>query len=224
MVCSGGELGPIKEAAVEQIQQSVSKMSAQLVNMFCNKQTMKDEKLLNDKIYFLNKSRTKYVVVGLSPSVFQPVIKICSLKSSASVQFTEDEWLAFWNNEGIFANYLTYQNTSLEVVWEKEKCYSLQKINNAVVLKIADVSCAAEIYIGKESFWNFQHVRYSVNILLEEFKMSNVAKSLEEFQQILKNEGNCQGRAITVLEQRRKTLSFLAYCAIMEYILFHPDA
>lgn len=202
-------------------------MSTQSVNVLCNKQTIKDEKLLVDKIYFLNKSRTKYLIVGLSPSVFQPVIKICSLKSKASIQFNEDQWLAFWNNEGVFANYLTFQNTLPEVVWEKEKCYNLEKINNReVILKVTDISSAGQIYIGKESFWNLQQVRYSVDLLLEEFKMLNIAKHLDEFLQMLKNEDNCmfgQGRVLTILEQKRKTLTFLVYCAVREYILLYPS-
>ena len=201
------------------------KMSTQSLNV--NKQTMKEGKLLFDKVYFLNKSRTKYLVVGLSPNHFKPVITINSLKSKASVQFNEAEWLSFWNNEGIFANYLTYQSTLPEAVWEKEKCYSLERINNReVILKVTDLSCAGELYIGKETFWNLQQVRYSVNLLLDEFKASNAAKSLEDFLELMKNEGDCmfgQAKVLAILEQRKKTLPFLVYYAIREYILLYQD-
>lgn len=194
-------------------------MSNQSFNVLSNKQPVRDEKLLLDKIYFLNKSRTKYLVVGISPSVLRPVIKLCSMKSRASIQFSEDEWATFWSNEGIFANYLTYQNV-FKNLREKEKCYSAEKINDReVVLKIVDVSCAGEVYIGKESFWDLQHVRYSVNLLLEEFKALNIAKHIEEFMQLSNNESDCVAeQRLIILAQRRQTLPFLVYCAIREYI------
>lgn len=194
-------------------------------SVFCNKQ-VKDEKLLTDKVYFLNKSRTKYLVVGLSVNLqFQPVIKICSMKSKRNVLFTKQEWVSFWTKEGIFANYLTFQNTFPEAMWENGKSYSFEKIDQGVVLKIADVSCADEVYIGKESFWTLQEVRPLVNIVLDEFESFNFQKAFEDI--FSKCEGtisNNVGKVLFNLEHKKSTLPFLLYYTLKEVILNHPDS
>lgn len=204
----------------------VVKMTTQPSSGKCNMQTVKDERLLVNKIYFLNKSRTKYLVVGLSTSLqFQPVIQIHSMKSRHKVSFTEQEWLSFWTKEGIFANYLTFQNSFPDAMWEGGKSYAFERLNQEVVLKISDVSCAEEIYIGKESFWKLQEVRALVSIVLEEFKRFNFLKTFED---VVKSstEGHGPinvGKVLLSLEYKKGTIPFLLYYAMKEFILCYPD-
>lgn len=191
-----------------------------------SKQVLRDEKLLLDKIIFLNKSGSKYVIIGISPiQGFQLVIKLCSSKSKQCVRFTEYEWLAFWAFEGIFCNCLSFQNTNQDPIYDGKKNYNFGRINNEMVLKINDMSCDGEIFIGKVSFWRLQEIRMLVTAFLEELKSLNILETYGKLLDSLENTGNtdCASKILTALEQKKATTPFLIYYAIHEYVVYHSE-
>lgn len=185
-----------------------------------------NEQLLAEKVYFLNKSRSKFVAIGVSPTKgFHVVIKLCSTKNNHCVQFTEFEWMNFWQKEGMIANCFAFQNVYDDVLWELEKSYKFDRINHNVVLKVTDVPYNSEVYLGKVSFWRLQEVKELIYMFVEELKIVDFSKAYEEFKSSLKTRGcvKMTGEAFKVLDELKARLPFLAYLSLREYVLFYPD-
>lgn len=185
-----------------------------------------NENLLVEKVFFLNRSHSKYLSIGVSPSKgFQVVIKICSTRNNQVIQFSEYEWLSFLEKEGMFANCLTFQNICQNPLWDLEKKYIFERINQEVVLKIVDVPRNGEVYIGKVSFWKMQEIKQLVNLFLEELRILDFQKAYEDFKLLLKRQ-NCNSltsKVFNILEEIKPHQPFMIHLALLEYILLHPN-
>ncbi|KAK9674695.1 hypothetical protein QE152_g40928 [Popillia japonica] len=61
--------------------------------------------LLGEKLYFLNKSHSKWICVGLLPDLdFEPTIKIVGVKKQC-IAFNEAEWERFRGEGTVFLSY-----------------------------------------------------------------------------------------------------------------------
>lgn len=196
-------------------------MSVQIVE----RRNVPHERLLCEKTYFLNNSKSKYVVIGVSPTKgFQIIVKIGSTKNRHFVQFTEFEWMSFWEKEGMIANCFAFDNT-YDALWELEKSYKFDRINHNVVLKVSDLPYNSEVYLGKESFWRLQEVKEMIHLFLEELKMLDIYKVYEEFKSSLKTRGcvKLTGEIFKILDEWKARVPFLAYMVLREYVLFYPN-
>lgn len=62
-----------------------------------NKLTRNEGRMFNERIIFLNKSTTKYAVIGVDPLTFTPNIKICDRSSGSYLPITHDELPKFFH-------------------------------------------------------------------------------------------------------------------------------
>jgi hypothetical protein len=63
--------------------------------------------LINESVYYLTKSKSKWVSVGFSlERKYNPVIKLGGNKNNQQVVFNEDQWISFLNNQGSMLNYI----------------------------------------------------------------------------------------------------------------------
>ena len=72
--------------------------------------TFENSKVLNSKIYYLNNSSTKFLIVGLSLSDFSPKIVIGG-KNGFSICLSEHQWQNFLEYQGVVANYFHSDKT-----------------------------------------------------------------------------------------------------------------
>lgn len=67
----------------------------------------RNDALINESMYYVNKSRSKWVSVGFSlERKYTPVIKLSGSKYNQNVIFNEHQWNSFLNNQGIMLSYI----------------------------------------------------------------------------------------------------------------------
>lgn len=93
--------------------------------------------LLNQKIYNLNKSKSKTVAVGLSPKCsLKPVVKISGNKYKQCAIFDESEWENFLKNQGIITNYFIVQDEFWQPIVGKKFTIEFSMYNKVKIVKI----------------------------------------------------------------------------------------
>ncbi|KAF5281198.1 hypothetical protein FQA39_LY17838 [Lamprigera yunnana] len=106
--------------------------------------------LLNQRIYYLNKSKSKWIGVGLYyPFEFASAVKIFG-RSKQYVIFKEEEWIQFHEQrENINKCFQT-----CDMMWKPRqigsKTLTFEMFKEKKILKIEDV-CGSEVYLSWES-------------------------------------------------------------------------
>ncbi|KAF5276324.1 hypothetical protein FQA39_LY18595 [Lamprigera yunnana] len=116
--------------------------------------------LLNQKMYYLNKSKSKWISVGLyHPFEFASVVKIIR-RSKQYVIFKEEEWIQFCEQRENINKYFQ----TCDMMWKprqiSSKTLTFEMIEEKKILRIEDV-CGNEVYLGWESVsevWSLQTV------------------------------------------------------------------
>lgn len=55
----------------------------------------REERMFDEKFFFLNKSTTKYVITGLDARFFEPVVKICDRVTGSHITIKKQDFVAF---------------------------------------------------------------------------------------------------------------------------------
>lgn len=93
--------------------------------------------LLNEKRYFLNKSRSKYVFIALSYDYgFQPCIALGGNKSNPVV-FTEFDWKEFTKYSGILTNYF-YSTGHFDPISTTAFTITFESYNDIKYIRVED--------------------------------------------------------------------------------------
>lgn len=98
--------------------------------------------LLNCTSYPLNKSKSKYISIGLlSHGSFAPIIVLQGLKGDW-ITFNESEWSEFLDNQGVISNvlYSKEEQTQPQTVQVGGKSAHFYKIGEVPVVTIKDIS------------------------------------------------------------------------------------
>lgn len=66
-------------------------------------------RMFNEKIVFLNKSTTKYAVIGIHPLTFKPHMKICDRRSGSFFPVTMDEFAIFIHRAKCMLNHMVIE-------------------------------------------------------------------------------------------------------------------
>ena len=67
----------------------------------------KEHALINETVYYINKSKSKYISIGFSlDRKYQPVLKLGGYKNNQNVVFNKDQWIWFYNNQGIMQSFI----------------------------------------------------------------------------------------------------------------------
>ncbi|KAF5283945.1 hypothetical protein FQA39_LY17186 [Lamprigera yunnana] len=122
--------------------------------------------LLNQTIYYLNKSKSKWISVGLYyPFEFASVVKIFG-RSKLFVIFKEEEWIQFHEQRENINKYFQTLGTMWKPRQIGSKTLTFEKIEEKKILKIEDMS-GNEVYLGWESVsevWSLESVlRYRLS-------------------------------------------------------------
>ncbi|KAF5301803.1 hypothetical protein FQA39_LY10588 [Lamprigera yunnana] len=122
--------------------------------------------LLNQTIYYLNKSKSKWISVGLYyPFEFASVVKIFG-RSKQYVIFKEEEWIQFHEQRENINKYFQTFDTMWKPRQIGSKTLTFEMIEEKKILKIEDMS-GNEVYLGWESVsevWSLESVlRYRLS-------------------------------------------------------------
>lgn len=146
------------------------------------------ENLLNSKIFFLNKSSSKFVIVGISNQDFSPKI-IIGGKNGFSITLSEESWNSFCNHRGVIENYFCFPQQINEPMLNIDnfKLY-FEKVNSLPVIKIKE-EYSRYVYLGYESIetlWRLKEVvDYRISIIKKQefslyFKVFQTSISIQE--------------------------------------------
>ncbi|KAF5299357.1 hypothetical protein FQA39_LY02530 [Lamprigera yunnana] len=103
--------------------------------------------LLNERIYYLNKSKSKWISVGLyHPFEFASAVKIFG-RSKQYFVFKEEEWIQFREQQENINKYFQ----TCDMMWKPRqigsKTLTFEMIEEKKILKSEDV-CGNEVYLG----------------------------------------------------------------------------
>jgi hypothetical protein len=126
--------------------------------------------LVNQNIYFLNKSRSKCVAIGLSPQLsFAPVVKIFGTKNQCAI-FDKNEWNIILEHQGIIENYFREGDCQWPPIEVGSKKIWFQTIQYKKIIKVQ--SYDSELFLGWESItelWSLLSLmNYRIEVLTHE--------------------------------------------------------
>lgn len=104
--------------------------------------------LLNAATHFINKSRTKFLVIGLRVGVGFPVeVRVCGQKNDQDVTFDEEEWYQLISQRNI-DNY--FKGIATEPIHINGKVIDYAVVGGKKVIKVEQ--SGQQVYLGVESW------------------------------------------------------------------------
>jgi len=179
--------------------------------------------VLNQKIYFVNKSRSKFVSVGLYPNLsFLPVVKISSSNGGQSIILNEREWQELLENQGILINYflsdLQSGNQTLPLL---SKNIAFQTFNGIKLIKIEGEGCG--VYLARKSMFELWDI---VPLIQHKLDMLKRQQFVEFYYSVLRGilniPGNMEDNVRNVISPLMVTNSENAY-TMLEMLHFFID-
>ncbi|KAF5285663.1 hypothetical protein FQA39_LY16527 [Lamprigera yunnana] len=165
-IFSNSELDSIPTSCVQLAKEQIIKYSDPKYNINDLKTGDCETLLLNQTIYYLNKSKSKWISVGLYyPFEFASVVKIFG-RSKQYVIFKEEEWIQFHEQRENINKYFQTFDTMWKPRQIGSKTLTFEMIEEKKILKIEDMS-GNEVYLGWESVsevWSLESVlRYRLS-------------------------------------------------------------
>lgn len=107
--------------------------------------------LLNETVYYINKSKSKWVAVGFGlENHYKPVIKLAGQKNNQYVIFNEYQWASFLNNQGIILSFIYSNNFGYHSIRENDYELHFVFIDGSRILQIKQAG-GNEIFLGGDS-------------------------------------------------------------------------
>ena len=181
----------------------------------------KYEKLLNSKIYYLNKSSSKYICVGISLSNFTTKISI-SGQNGFHINLTEEEWYGVEKNEGIIANYFYSAQADTQPLKIGNLTVCFEKLNQNPIIKFFKQE--SYVVLGKESVDKLMDIKEIVDYRIQMVKKQEFQTYFNMFQ----HQGNNPVRDIDLFETVYQQLNHHQntnnenVCTMLEMILLYP--
>jgi hypothetical protein len=106
--------------------------------------------IVNQSLYFLNKSKSKFVSVGLSPTLsqFEPVVQINGVKNQCAT-FDKIEWGLLLENQGIIENYFREGDCQWQPLNVGSKTIHFLTIERKKIIKIENFE--SEVWLAWET-------------------------------------------------------------------------
>lgn len=181
--------------------------------------------IVNKTTYFLNKSRTKWVNIGLARQVkFQPIVQICS--SAEVYTFTENEWLTFLEKQGILVNYFLSPEaitSNWQPVQTNDYTISFKKVNVTKVIHILKETeeKSSGIFLASESLFELFDLLRLIQVRIDVLKRQDFNSYYED---ILKRAVRRQGNfIIAIYDLLRLEAPSENSCALLELVHWFPD-
>lgn len=139
--------------------------------------------LVGERTYFLNKSHSKWVCVGLLPdNFFEPMVKIVGVKKQC-VTFNEEEWKEFMKQSVNLKKYFDYCSgnfPTVDISNFKLSCECFDGVNK--ILKIEnDGDMLYLSYEGLTELWRMRKVVESRFVLLRNLKYYDFYKNILDY-------------------------------------------
>lgn len=113
------------------------------------KSKVDDSSIISAKRYYLNKSQTKFINIGLSVEYnFEPHIQIGG-KNNQSILLTEEEWNSILQYQGVISCYSCSYNNFNDPIYIQKVAIYFEKLEQIPLIKI--VKGDGYIYLGNES-------------------------------------------------------------------------
>ncbi|KAF5291932.1 hypothetical protein FQA39_LY14164 [Lamprigera yunnana] len=176
--------------------------------------------LLNQTIYYLNKSKSKWISVGLYyPFEFASVVKIFG-RSKQYVIFKEEEWIQFHEQRENINKYFQTFDTMWKPRQIGSKTLTFEMIEEKKILKIEDMS-GNEVYLGWESVsevWSLESVlRYKLSY-------SSGSNFKHFYEDIIRAVAEMSGdMKINIYNIINRLFEKSDVCCMLEVLLFMPE-
>lgn len=176
--------------------------------------------VIGERTLSLNKSRSKFVSVGLSYDYgFQPCIKLFG-DHIKCVIFSESDWDLFLSYQGIITNYL-YTNDRCEKIDAAHFCIDFECISTTRVIKISKNN--SYIYLAYESVCKLWEFLPLIKYRLECIKRMQFKNYFAVLQRGLKRQsGNVFVNATNII-QPNENYNSENISLVMELMYVYPD-
>lgn len=181
-----------------------------------------DSVVLSGRRFYLNKSKYKYVIVGLAcDNNYKPCIKISGSKGGEII-FDESEWNHFLSYQGIITNYL-YSNDKIDMIDDGRLSLEFIQLPYAKIVKVTkDNSNICLTYESICTLWNILPlITYRINILKNQ-QFDNYFKILHRSLQNGDGDGDIVINALNLIQPQENTNSENV-STVMELIYMFPE-
>lgn len=177
--------------------------------------------LLSETVYFLNKSKCKWVCIGLAPHLrFSPVVKLCGTKTSG-IWFTEEEWKQLVDNQGVLLNYFNAVDTPWPPMSIGIKTIHFHTMTqNKRLIKIQDMG-EKEIFLGWESVLECMELISLIEYRLDMLRNQQFYNYYNDvLKRIVATPGDFKMNLKMLLQSTKKCVNS---CALKELLHFNPE-
>lgn len=176
--------------------------------------------VLGERLFSLNKSKSKNVSVGLAYEYgYAPCIKLSGNRGDIII-FDENEWNHFLSYQGVITNYL-YSNHKEESVNTSKFCIDFQQISYARIIKISKNNSA--VYLGYESVCKLWELLPLIRYRIDFVKRQQFSNYFRVLQKGLENQsGNVFTNTLNALRPQDNPNSE-NLSTVMEFIYMYPD-
>ncbi|KAF5277679.1 hypothetical protein FQA39_LY18436 [Lamprigera yunnana] len=174
--------------------------------------------LLNQTIYYLNKSKSKWISVGLYyPFEFASVVKIFG-RSKQYVIFKEEEWILFHEQRENINKYFQTFDTMWKPRQIGSKTLTFETIEEKKILKIEDMS-GNEVYLGWESVSEVWSLESVLRYRLSYFSGSNLKHFYEDvIRAVAEMSGDVKINVYNIINRLSEKSDDV--CCMLEVLLF----
>jgi hypothetical protein len=182
-------------------------------------QNKNDCVVIGERKFHLNKSRTKFLSIGLAHDFnYEPFVKLSGNKCDV-ILFNREEWKYFLTYQGIVTNYFC-SNDLMDSIETENFRVDFEQVQNSRVVKISKNN--SYIYLGYETICNLWErtplIEYRLDIL-ERLQFTNYFKIVQKGLQTYA--GNIFDNALNLL-QPSKNRNSENVSMIMELIYLYP--
>ncbi|KAF5301053.1 hypothetical protein FQA39_LY10872 [Lamprigera yunnana] len=177
--------------------------------------------LLNQTIYYLNKSKSKWISVGLYyPFEFAYVVKIF-WRSKQYVIFKEEEWIHFHEQRENINKYFQTFDTMWKPRQIGSKTLTFEMIEEKKILKIEDMS-GNEVYLGWESVSEVCSLESVLRYRLSYSSGSNFKRFYEDvIRAVAEMSGDVKINIYNIINRLSEKSDDV--CCMLEILLFMPE-
>ncbi|KAF5277664.1 hypothetical protein FQA39_LY18452 [Lamprigera yunnana] len=177
--------------------------------------------LLNQTIYYLNKSKSKWISVGLYyPFEFASVVKIFG-RSKQYVIFKKEEWIQFHEQRENINKYFQTFDTMWKPRQIGSKTLTFEMIEEKKILKIENMS-GNEVYLGWESVSEVWSLESVLRYRLSYSSGSNFKYFYEDvIRAVAEMSGDVKINIYNIINRLSEKSDDV--CCMLEVLLFMPD-
>lgn len=177
--------------------------------------------VIGERAFPLNKSRCKYVSVGMTPEYnYDPCIRIMGNKGDL-IMFSEYDWMDFLTYQGVITNYL-YTNDAADPIQFGNFKISFEQISSSRIIKIWKNE--AYVYLGYETVCKLWELLPLIKYRIEMLKKLQFVNYFNLFKKSVQYQcGNIFVNASRILDSGENCPTENV-CLVLEFMNLYPDA